>query len=145
STQDTGWVVGNLGGGSTCFKTTNSGNLWSAQTMGTSRPLRDVFAVNGNLVYAVGDSGTIRRTVGGGVTTWVSKPSGTLRHLKSVHFLDSATGFVVGDSGTILSTSDSGNTWTAESSPTSANLTAITFFGGKGYVVGENGTLVALI
>ncbi len=134
----TAWAVGPAG--MIRKNTTAAGHFSTVQTSGTTRTLRSVFPVNANLVYVVGDTGTVLRTTDGGAN-WAAKTSGTTLNLNSVYFLDAATGFAVGDNGIVLSTSDSGNTWTSESSPASVNLNAITFVGGKGYVVGANGTL----
>jgi photosystem II stability/assembly factor-like uncharacterized protein len=137
----TAWAVGPNG---VIRKNTSASGFFSvSQTSGTTRTLRSVFPLNGNIVIAVGDTGTILRTADGG-NTWTAKTSGTTRNLNSVYFLDATTGFAVGEAGVILSTSDSGNTWHAEASPTTTNLNAVTFIGGKGYAVGDNGTILIL-
>jgi photosystem II stability/assembly factor-like uncharacterized protein len=146
ATPDTGWAVGVRGGNTTIRKTvTGTGDgIWLDQTVVPTQTLRSVFPINSNLVYAVGDTGTILRTVDGGAN-WIAQTTGVpSQNLKSVHFLDAAVGYAVGDNGTILATSDSGNNWAVQSSPVTANLTSIHFIGTKAYVVGENGTLFSL-
>lgn len=139
-----GWAVGTYGTFNVA-KTTDRGANWVVQSTSTTANLRGVYPVNDNLVYAVGDAGTVLRTVDGGAT-WVNKTgvSGTTQDLKSVHFLDAATGFAVGSNGTIISTSDSGNTWKVETSPVAHTLNSIHFIGTRGYVGGDNGTLIEI-
>jgi photosystem II stability/assembly factor-like uncharacterized protein len=58
----TGYVVM----GNEIRKTTDGGFTWSIQMSGTSVNLNDIYFVNDNVGYAVGDSGTIYRTTNGG-------------------------------------------------------------------------------
>jgi photosystem II stability/assembly factor-like uncharacterized protein len=60
--------------------------------------------------YAVGDSGTIVKTIDSGYT-WQSVTSNTLRRLFSVKFINADTGWVVGDSGIVRKTTDGGISW----------------------------------
>jgi len=89
----------------------------------------------------VGDAGTIRRTTNGGAswTAGTISPA-TSQNLLSVHMLDVGTGFATGENGTLLSTNDSGATWKVETSPSSAHLNGVAFFGGTGFVVGNTGS-----
>jgi photosystem II stability/assembly factor-like uncharacterized protein len=143
---DTGYLVGTNASG-TVRKTVNGSAVtpvWSAQSTPSTRALKSVFPVNGSLVYAVGDTGTILRTTNGGAN-WVQQTTGVpAKNLKSVHFLDAAVGYAVGDNGTILATADSGRNWAVQTSPVTANLTSIHFTGTKAYAVGDNGTLFLL-
>jgi photosystem II stability/assembly factor-like uncharacterized protein len=137
----TAWAVGP--GGLIRKNTTGAGDFATSQTSGTVRALNSVFPVNANLVYAVGDTGTILRTTNGGAN-WVTKTSGTTSNLNSVWFFNAATGFAVGDAGKVFRTVDSGNTWASVSSPTMEKLLGLTFYSGRGYAVGANGTLLTL-
>jgi photosystem II stability/assembly factor-like uncharacterized protein len=56
---------------------------------------------------AVGEQGTILRTVDGGAT-WTSQSSGTTNLLLGVSFVDASTGTAVGHLGTILRTDTGG-------------------------------------
>jgi hypothetical protein len=69
--------------------------------------LNSVVFTDVNTGYAVGDWGTIIKTINGG-TTWITQPSGTSENLNSVFFTDSNTGYVVGSGGTILKTTNGG-------------------------------------
>lgn len=82
---------------------------------------------------AVGDVGAIfvSRANGAG---WVQKNSQTTADLLAVNFhkqyLDPMRGFAVGDNGTILRSVDSGETWSALTSPTTLALNDVRAFGG---------------
>ena len=56
-----------------------------------------------NIGFAVGDYGTIIKTIDAG-TTWTVQVSGTSENLRSVNFVNSITGYAVGESGIILKT-----------------------------------------
>jgi hypothetical protein len=73
--------------------------------------------------YAVGESGTILKTVDG--STWSPQTSGTTNILFSVACTDTNTCYAVGGSGTILSTTNGGTTWTPRTSGTTNDLYAV--------------------
>ena len=83
---------------------------WVQQVSGTTRTLNDVFSVTENLVFAVGDNGTILKTTDSGAN-WVQKISGTSANLRSVYFISDSIGFVIGFNNTLLKTTNGGNTW----------------------------------
>jgi photosystem II stability/assembly factor-like uncharacterized protein len=72
--------------------------------------LNSVFFNNAVTGYAVGDAGTILKTIDGG-TTWDSLSSTTSLGLSSVYFTNAGTGYIVGESGLILNTVNGGITW----------------------------------
>lgn len=107
----------------------------------TSKDMRGIDSRDSDLVWAVGDSGTILTSTDGG-SMWTERSSGTIQHLHAVRFVDGNTGWAVGDSGTILATTDGGASWTAQSSGTSANLRDVTFLSAMvGWAVGDSGTI----
>lgn len=114
----TGWAVGGresqFPGGDpirTIYKTEDGGETWAAQYYGYDElPLHDVFFIDSNAGWAVGDAGAILHTQDGG-SSWHAQESGTPNHLRSVHFTDANTGRAVGVSGTLLYTTDQGSTW----------------------------------
>ena len=68
--------------------------------------------------WAVGDGGTILKTIDGGAT-WAPQTSGTpTQVLTGVHFTDANNGWAVGSGGTILNTNDGGATWAPQTSGT---------------------------
>ena len=133
-----GWIVGKEG---SIFKTTNGGINW-VQQINTAVPLKSIFSVDLNIVYAAGYSGVILKTTDGG-DSWENNTSGTLNNLNKIEFVNLNSGWIVGDSGTILFTSDSGNTWISENSGTTENLHSISFVNGStGWVAGNHSTLL---
>jgi photosystem II stability/assembly factor-like uncharacterized protein len=103
--------------------------------------LRGVHAVNTNLVFTVGDAGTVMKTTNGG-STWAVQSSGTLVNLNGVWFVDAGKGFAVGDSGTILRTTDGGTAWVPQSTGTTDPFYAVSFVGADtGTAVGYPGMI----
>ena len=88
--------------------------------------------------WAVGDAGTIIRTVDGGLS-WTVQISGTAQNLNAVSFADATHGWAVGDGGTIVATSNGGTTWTTQTSNVGENLVAVSFADAShGCAVGSN-------
>ncbi len=91
---------------------------WVSQTGGISDSsqgdwvLWDVWFLDANKGFAVGDYGVILRTTDGGIT-WNSQLTGTGNRLAGISFSDSLHGWIVGFK-TILHTNDGGNTWTRQ-------------------------------
>jgi photosystem II stability/assembly factor-like uncharacterized protein len=92
---------------------------WVVQTSGTTQRIRNIRAVNDNVVWACGNGGVVLRTVNGG-TTWQVKTSpnaGSINY--GLDALDSLTAWVTGTVGgtvdvSIWKTTDGGNTWTSQ-------------------------------
>lgn len=105
--------------------------------------LRGLFAVDENLLYAVGDFGTFLKTTDGG-STWSLQPTGTAIHLRGVWFADASSGVAVGDSGTILRTTNGGASWARTSQTFDPGITfaAVCFTDANtGTVVGYPGAI----
>jgi len=74
---------------------------------------------------AVGENGTILRTINGGYT-WNILDGGTLNHLRGVSStIVTQSVIICGDSGTVLYSNNAGETFTQEISQTTVNLYAI--------------------
>ena len=117
----------------------------STLTSGTIYDLWSVYFPDSNTGYAVGDGGTIIKTINGG-TNWTAQTSGTLYTLRSIYFTDTNTGYTVADGGTILKTINGGTNWAALSSGTTNSLNSTYFTGtDTGYAVGESGTILKTI
>lgn len=105
-----------------------------------------VEAVEGtNIGYAVGSNGTIIHTTDG--KNWSQQVSGVTGILYEVACTTSgATCWAVGDGGTILKTTNSGTTWTPQTSGTTTRLDDVAVtqpFGSiTAYVVGLGGTIL---
>jgi photosystem II stability/assembly factor-like uncharacterized protein len=105
-----------------------------------SANLLDVAMPTPSTAVAVGGGGTIVVSLDGGVT-WVPVGSGTTNTLYGVCFSNSTTGFAVGALGTVLRTTDGGFTWTDRSGWTTETLTAVSLYGGLGYIATANGNV----
>jgi photosystem II stability/assembly factor-like uncharacterized protein len=95
---------------------------WCWQTeLGLIVSLNDVFFIDAQTGWAVGDHGTILHTEDGG-STWQYQACPVDAALEQVVFFDDRTGWIVGhdwgDPGALLYTEDGGHTWTQRSSPT---------------------------
>ncbi len=75
----------------------------------TQKSLNDVVFINENIGIAVGDSGTIVRSIDGGMN-WDLKLSIDTIHFRKVVFFDEMKGLSIGTK--IYSTQDAGETWT---------------------------------
>lgn len=94
---------------------------WYAQTSGTTERLNDVAAVSLDTAWAVGNFGTILKTINGG-TTWEEQTSGTPLDLVEIGAVDANTAWVIagtyGAGEGILRTTDGGTTWEEKADPT---------------------------
>ena len=71
----TGYAVFRPGGYNMMMKTTNGGTNWFALNSLTWHGYEDIFAINANIVYAVGRGGMIRKTTNGG-QVWIAEEKG---------------------------------------------------------------------
>ncbi len=95
---------------------------WIEQNSGVDKYLNDVYCVSDQVVYVVGDNGTILKTIDGG-DNWVSKNSGTEVNLSFVQFVNQDIGFALGANGTLLKTINGGESWVSStSSDSNVNL-----------------------
>ena len=98
-------------------------NWTSAHGNATSNTLNDVQFVTDQVVYAVGNSGTIIKSTDGG-ESWSDISYGDTRNFLSLYFFDETTGFVGGPFNTggggssemLAKTTDGGDTWEVFSS-----------------------------
>lgn len=78
------------------------------QSSGVNNSLRDIFTIDENHAWAVGDSGVMVRTADGG-ETWQHQFADF--DLSCVWFLDTNTGIAAGESEYLLRTTDGGAGW----------------------------------
>jgi photosystem II stability/assembly factor-like uncharacterized protein len=114
--------------GLTCTGPNGSG--WCQIGPPQANTLHAVTRVHASTLVAVGQGGTILRSVDGGLT-WTAVPSGTGVALNGVAFAGPSLGIAVGENGTILRTVDGGLTWSAAASGTGLPLAAVAFAGGE--------------
>ncbi len=72
--------------------------------------LNDMFVFDENTAIAVGRTGTIIKTIDGGVS-WYNYESNSTSELNSVFFIGNTTGWVGGYNNTLCKTDDGGKTW----------------------------------
>lgn len=103
-------------------------------------PLSAIWFGDAATGFAVGDSGTVFRSMDGGLS-WEIRP--TLQDtaaLWNVAFVDLGTGWAFGKYGTILSTTDSGETWQTQTSPVTFSLATGDFIDAQtGWITGNAG------
>ncbi len=108
------FVVGGYNGGSTIFRSSDFGSNWSMiydNPGGRLLSIGSPFGYIRDTMYAVGETGTILRTIDRG-TTWIPQTSGSTGDLNSVsmgHHLSQLV-ITVGDHGTMLKTTNGGVT-----------------------------------
>ena len=102
---DTGWVSG-FG---KFLRTIDGGQSWSNQYPGTDEDLWDLFFLDEQFGWGVGNHGAIVRTTDGG-NSWEALLSPTTDYLRAVHFLDESFGLVAGVAKAYI-TQDGGLTW----------------------------------
>ncbi|MDX1421303.1 MAG: YCF48-related protein, partial [Rubricoccaceae bacterium] len=98
---------------------------WQLLDTNTTTDLNAVHFVSADVGYAVGDAGTVLKTLDGGLFWTDVSPGGP--DLFGVHFFDASTGVVVGDGGAIGRTTDGGATWSRVPSGTSDPLYSVAF------------------
>lgn len=132
----------------TILKTTDVGETWSILKDGLGPMLNDVFFINEDTGFAVGEHGYVLKTEDAGVT-WaeVTLPgSASFRILNAVCFNSNTSGFILGGNPTndsiqtILKTMDGGNTWSIVTDKPNPMIQDMSFLNeNKGLMVGNNG------
>jgi photosystem II stability/assembly factor-like uncharacterized protein len=123
------------------------GANWEAETLRSPHAsilLRMSFA-NDQIGWAVGESGTIQRTIDGGAT-WALQEASTRKLLYDVAAIDDSHAWAVGAGGTILRTVDGGRNWDEQSSGVPQSLRAVHFADSqRGWAVGSKGTIISTV
>ena len=118
------------------FEFTEKGNIKDCDEFYITENLHGLDVVDREHVWAVGDNGTIIKSVpftavdeetGENFLSnrWEVLDSGTTVTLRGVAFIDVNIGYAIGDNGTILRTSDSGSSWGNVASGSDADLYSI--------------------
>ncbi len=112
------------------------------------RPITQMSNINGITMYnedlgwAVGENGTILKTVDGGIK-WNTVNTPININFKKIKFSDINTGFAIADKGQIVKTLDSGESWFSLTTPTTDNLNDIFVINEVNVcVVGNNGIIL---
>ncbi|MBZ5671253.1 MAG: T9SS type A sorting domain-containing protein [Acidobacteriia bacterium] len=113
---------------------------WLTQPSPTLSNLHGISHSDARTWIAVGDGGTIVRSIDGG-TVW-SKITGPIAdNLRGVSFRG-PIGVAVGFSGQVLRSTDAGSSWTQETRPTTKNLYAVCVGDSFAVITGEEGTIL---
>lgn len=139
-TEQVCYVVGDGG----AIRRSNAAlNGFVGQNSGTSNRLNGVSFVDASYGCAVGQSGTVLRTINGGAI-WTRIAVPTTVNLNDVWLINSRVGFAVGELGTILLTTDGGQTWQVETSNTFETLYSLTATadGTSIWTAGDGGTVL---
>jgi photosystem II stability/assembly factor-like uncharacterized protein len=105
---------------------------WRVIPSGVTTKLRDVFFINHNVGWVVGDDSTILKTSDGG-ETWISIDSGPNGHYEAVWFTDEDNGWIAGGGSStplgLAQTTDGGLTWERIDLPEIWRISDIQFVG----------------
>ncbi|MFT4600341.1 MAG: photosystem II stability/assembly factor-like uncharacterized protein [Arenicella sp.] len=114
---------------------------WTYPDSGITDDLNDVHFPTSNIGYAVGEGGSIIKSVDAG-DSWTVLTSGVSSLLEGVHFLNDNLGYVVGDN-VMLKTSNGGINWTTVTLPETGHLMDVEFTNAtNGFCVGSDGILL---
>jgi len=110
---------------------------WEWQYSATSEKLNDVYFINQNQGWIVGDNGTILSTSDGG-KTWNQQNGTTTDDLKAVHFINKDIGWAVG--GNVMQYSeDGGRSWEKHTQNTINDIQCMYFIDNyTGWVCGSD-------
>jgi len=118
---------------------------WFSQTSGVNNHILNVFFIDENLGWAVGDMTTILKTTNGGENWMILSSSGS-ESIYDVFFKDQFNGIIVGGSPTnsvLALTSNGGLSWVGRPSGTSSILSDVFFQDDNiGWIVGDWGVLL---
>lgn len=116
--------------------TTNAQWFWQNPSP-TGNWLADVQLISSQVGWAVGESGTLLKTVDGG-TNWINKSISSNLDLRGINFIDDSHGIIVGWNS-IIKTTDAGKSWSVNQS-TGLYLDDVQFIDVNiGYAVGVYG------
>jgi len=147
-----GFIVGETGA---ILKTENGGDSWKIKELdwfsimpeslieiGVIAPnLYDVYFINDDIGWIVGDYGIVLTTEDGG-ENWNLRRGGQFPMLFGVYFADNNNGWAVGQNGLLLNSSDGGRSWETVTVPTNVSLHKIYLSGLQGIIIGDQSTIL---
>ncbi len=140
--QYNGFIVGGSPTNSVAALTLDGGNSWIGRPTGTSSILSDVFFLDDNTGWIVGDLGVLLKTTNGG-WNWTSYSSGTNNRLTGIIFTNADNGIIIGRWGMIMRSTDGGESWFSQPSGTGNSFHDISFANeNDGLIVGVGGTIL---
>lgn len=91
------------------YKTSDAANSWS-RLISYMPILNNISFITPEIGFAVGQHGTLLKTINGG-NDWTAPSTGRTENLLSIHFNSVKNGCVVGSNGLVMTTIDTGNNW----------------------------------
>ena len=134
---------------SNCFITysvpiiNNFASGWNLLNSSITNNLASIWFSDNNNGWAVGDGGTIIKSLDGG-TTWAAQNSTVLSSIRSIQFIDANNGWACtnANSGNIIHTSNGGTTWAVQNSTIPVGLNSIHFVDvNNGWACGFGGNI----
>lgn len=141
SSPERAWAVGPDG---LLLRTTDGGNTWTRQELGTKDTLMRVrfYGSQGWIVGGAYGKSIVFRTNDGGETWQPQQLPVTKAQLFDI-FFSGTHGWIAGEAGTILHSADNGQTWVQEKVPTTESLTSLFFLSpNQGWAGGDKLTLL---
>ncbi len=127
------------GSSATVVNTMDAGTTWDIQAQGAPYTANAIDFQNVSNGIMVGDQFYATSTNGGNAFS----PTMTTSTARAVHFVSTTTGWMCGDGGFIKKTTDSGVTWTDQTSGTTLALHGINFINAnEGWACGITGTIL---
>lgn len=134
-------VVGVVVGDGGFLARSEGGQEWEKINVPTNEDLVDVTLLDATTAVAIGNEGTILKTIDKGLN-WDKISTSFTMDFSGIDFLDESVGFICGAKGLILRTLDGGATWEKLETGTFQDFTDLSFGSlSIGYAVGERGTL----
>ena len=135
-----GWVGDGFSG--YMRKTTDGGFTWQYKSVPSYSRMMDIFFLNQNLGWAVGNYGHILKTTDGG-ETWNHQNSGVTQELNDVEFIDENIGWAVGMNGVVLHSTNGGTTWFYQGNQVENDLYGLSCKSSQlGWIAGSNGIVL---
>lgn len=107
--------------------------------------LHGIEMYNEDLGWAIGEKGTILKTVDGGVS-WSSREAPVSVKYKRLKFYNQNIGYAVGEKGYVIKTINGGESWISLNTPINDNLNDLSILDEKTVVaVGDNGTVIRTV
>ncbi|MGZ3863064.1 MAG: T9SS type A sorting domain-containing protein [Bacteroidia bacterium] len=146
-TSNTGYIVGSSPGiPGFIFKTTDAGQNWAWDTIGTGSMdgSQGVYFTDASTGYVVDIGGKIKKTIDGGTNFTLQYTAAS--SLRDVYFIDANIGYAVGHNGIILKTTNGGGNWSLQTTTVTGRLWSVNFLNADtGYVAGDAGTVLKTI
>jgi photosystem II stability/assembly factor-like uncharacterized protein len=117
---------------------------WEIVPSGTAQDLNSIFFYDYEIGFAVGDSGTVIKSIDSG-KTWQASQTYVNEDLNDLYVFHPDSIIVVGNSGFILFSTDGGSSWFVDSIHVSEDLYSINFSNGNGICGGSSQSIYWIV